>query len=99
MPGGLPEGWTLDRVWAESRCPDAALLDTETTAAVETRRGGSGPLPHREVRPTETVLDVEGLFLVRFVGDVDWLVGQRDDDLIVCWASYGPDLGEAIRAL
>nr|WP_246193387.1 IS5 family transposase [Kitasatospora atroaurantiaca] len=39
-----------------------------------------------------------GLCLVR--ADDDWYMGQLDSDgSVICWASYGPDLGEAIQGL
>lgn len=32
--------------------------------------------------------------------DDDWFMGQFDaDGSVICWASYGPDLAEAIRGL
>ena len=46
------------------------------------------------------VLNCAGLVLVHNEPDGNWYMGQVEDDgSVVCWAHYGPDLGEAIESL
>ncbi len=50
------------------------------------------PLQH------DVILAFHELCLVR--DDGEWFMGQLDDDgSVICWASYGSDLAEAIRSL
>ena len=51
-------------------------------------------------RIVEAGVDWAGLHLVLDTTDQHWHMGQMDDQgTIICWGSYGPDLGEAIEAL
>jgi len=46
------------------------------------------------------VLAFHDLCLVQAGDDGQWYMGLlRDDGSVACWASYGPDLAEAIRGL
>ncbi|GGV50443.1 hypothetical protein GCM10010495_80160 [Kitasatospora herbaricolor] len=48
----------------------------------------------------EIILGFHDLCLVRAEGDDDWHMGQLDaEGSVICWASYGSDLGEAIQGL
>ncbi|MFC6599306.1 hypothetical protein [Kitasatospora paranensis] len=93
MDTGLPDGWTIERVRSASGDSEAALLSLERLVVVEE----SGLADYTPLRP-DVVLSFHGLCLVR--ADGDWFMGQLDiDGSIICWASCGPDLGEAIRGL
>ena len=54
-----------------------------------------------EVIEPAAVLDCDGEYcLVQNRDDGHWYMGQLESDgSIVCWASNGTDLGDAIRAL
>lgn len=84
MNSGLPAGWTIERVRALSRDPSAAPLSFDRLVVVEV----AGQDDYELLR----------LCLVR--DDGEWFMGQLDaDGSVICWASYGPDLAEAIRSL
>jgi len=91
----LPDGWTLDRVRALSGDATAALLSTDRLVVVE--------LPAQadyEPLPAEIIIGFHDLCLVTGYEGDDWYMGQLDSDgSVVCWASYGTDLSEAIRSL
>ncbi|RSN62428.1 MULTISPECIES: hypothetical protein [Actinomadura] len=94
----LPTGWTLERVRAVSGCARAAVLTAEAAAALDVRevdgRAEAPVAPHT----IDLVLTFDGLCLVRAEGE--WLMGGVDDDgSVLCWASYGDDLYEALRGL
>lgn len=89
----LPEGWTIERVRSASADPEAVLLSLERLVVVEDHRLGDYTVLHADV-----IISFTGICLVR-AGD-DWFMGDVDTDgSVICWASYGPDLGEAIRGL
>jgi hypothetical protein len=93
MTIGLPDGWTIERVRSVSRDSEAAVLSPDRHVVVEDH-GGAG---HTPIRP-EIVLSFHELCLVR--ADDEWYMGQLDaDGSVVCWASYGCALEEALRAL
>ena len=93
MNRGLPDGWTVERVRAASGDPAAVLLSLDRFVVVE-EVGGADYTP---VKP-EVILSFHDLCLVR--ADDDWFMGELDTDgSVICWASYGPDLDEAIRGL
>nr|WP_223183995.1 MULTISPECIES: hypothetical protein [unclassified Streptomyces] len=52
---------------------------------------------HTTLRP-HAILAFHGFCLVEDSGD--WFMGELNHDgSVFCWASYGPDLAEAIRGL
>lgn len=93
--GRLPEPWTLADVQGLTGCPQAHLL---TTVGIVTHNGS--PLH------ADCVVNLDGICVVR-AGDGNddhvgnWYLGDLVSDAgdIQCWASYGPDLGDALRAL
>ena len=95
MTADLPDGWTLDRIRALSGDSAAKLLSPERLVVVE--------LPSRrdyETLPAEVIIGFHELCLVRAKDDNDWYMGQLGSDgSVICWASYGADLGDAIRNL
>lgn len=93
MNTDLPHGWTIERVRSASGDPEAALLSLERLVVVEEQ----GQADYATIHP-DVILSFHGTCLAR-VGD-DWFMGELDaDGSLICWASYGPDLGEAISGL
>ncbi|MFD5411532.1 hypothetical protein [Streptomyces nojiriensis] len=93
MNSGLPAGWTIERVRALSGDPSAAPLSFDRLVVVEVAGQGD----YEPLRP-DAILAFHELCLVR--DDGEWFMGQLDDDgSVICWASYGSDLAEAIRGL
>ncbi|MFF3096336.1 hypothetical protein [Streptomyces cyaneofuscatus] len=73
--------------------PTAAPLSFDRRVIVEVAGQGD----HEPLRP-DVVLAFHELCLVR--DDGEWFMGQLDDaGSVICWASYGSDLAEAIRSL
>ena len=93
-PDALPSGWTLDRVREVGQLRAAPrLLDPATPVTIETSSG---------VEPVDASVLIEcgDLILVLDSDDGAWLMGQHDaDGAVRCWASYGTDLGVALRSL
>ncbi|MFD7232655.1 hypothetical protein [Streptomyces sp. NPDC059881] len=90
---GLPAGWTIERVRALSGDPSAVSLSFDRLEVLEAAAQGD----HEPLRP-DVILAFHELCLVR--DDGEWFMGQLDDDgSVICWASYGSDLTEAIRSL
>lgn len=90
----LPDGWTIERVRSASGDPEAALLPLERLVVVVEDHGHPG----RTTIEPDVILAFHSLCLAR--ADNDWYMGELDaDGSLVCWGSYGPDLGEAIRGL
>jgi hypothetical protein len=94
MYARFPEGWTIERVRHVSGDSDAAVLSLERRVRVlEAHSKASCVLLQPEI-----ILSFHDLCLVWAGGD--WYLGHLDaDGSIGCWASYGPDLEEAIRGL
>ncbi|MFI8497821.1 hypothetical protein ACIGFK_04885 [Streptomyces sp. NPDC085524] len=93
MDSGLPAGWTIERVRALSGDSSAASLSLDRLVVVEVAGQGD----YEPLRP-DVILAFHELSLVR--DDGEWFMGQLDDDgSVICWASYGSDLAEAIRSL
>jgi hypothetical protein len=97
----FPEGWDLDRVRA--RLPGAVLLDPHEHYVVEASAHPPGKSDYYEVTPTLIIMERAegGLCLVRDGMDGQFLMGQfnQSDHSIVCFGTYGPDLGQAIEAM
>ncbi|WP_442818484.1 hypothetical protein [Streptomyces sp. NBC_01237] len=90
---GLPAGWTIERVRALSGDESAAQLSFDRLVVVEVAGQGD----HEPLRP-DVILAFHELCLVR--DDGEWFMGQLDGDgSVICWASHGSDLAEAIRSL
>ncbi|QES51767.1 hypothetical protein DEJ50_31860 [Streptomyces venezuelae] len=88
----LPDGWSLERLRAVSGVPSAVPLSLDRVVVEDSGQGEATPL-----RP-DAVLAFHDLCLVR--EDGDWYMGHlHEDGSVSCWASYGPDLEAAIRAL
>ncbi|MFE4588330.1 hypothetical protein [Streptomyces laurentii] len=93
MNNGLPDGWTIERVRSVSGDSEAAVLSPDRRVVVEDH-GGAG---HTALQP-EVVLSFHELCLVR--ADDEWYMGSLGaDGSVVCWASYGRTLEEALRGL
>ncbi|MFD0381391.1 hypothetical protein ACFQ2B_00125 [Streptomyces stramineus] len=89
----LPDGWTMERVRSVSGDAAADLLSLERLVVVE--KFGSADY---DVLQPEVILSFHGLCLAR--ADDEWFMGELDaDGSLICWASYGSDLAEAIRGL
>ncbi len=88
----LPNGWDLDRVRFESGDPNAQIL--EIVSQVLLVDGNE----YIELEPA-IIVNFSGRCLLRIADDTAWYMGSlQDDGSIVCWGSYGDDLGEAIKA-
>ncbi|MFD8019165.1 hypothetical protein ACFV6G_01935 [Streptomyces lavendulae] len=93
MNPGLPAGWTIERVRALSGDQSAVPLSLDRLVVVEVH----GRSDYESLRP-DVILAFGELCLAR--DDGEWFMGQLDDDgSVICWASYGSDLAEAIRGL
>ncbi|MEU9033425.1 hypothetical protein AB0D45_00680 [Streptomyces sp. NPDC048352] len=93
MNAELPDGWTIERVRSVSGDGQAELLSLERLVVVE--QVGSADY---DVLQPDVILSFHGLCLAR--ADGEWFMGELDaDGSLVCWASYGSELGEAIRGL
>ncbi|MFK0290710.1 hypothetical protein ACIQU6_09545 [Streptomyces sp. NPDC090442] len=93
MNADLPNGWTIERIRSVSGDAQAGLLSLGRLVVVE--QHGSADY---DVLQPDAILSFHDLCLVR--ADDEWFMGQLDaDDSVICWASYGPDLAEAIRGL
>ncbi|MFD3651775.1 hypothetical protein ACFWVT_35580 [Streptomyces cyaneofuscatus] len=93
MNSELPAGWTIERVRALSGDPSAALLSFDRLVVVEVAGQGD----YEPLQP-DVILAFHELCLVS--NDGEWFMGQLDaDGSVICWASYGSDLAEAIRSL
>ncbi len=73
--------------------PSAAVLPVDRLVVVEVAGQGA----YEPLRP-EVILAFHELCLVQHDGE--WFMGQLDDaGSVICWASYGADLAEAICSL
>ncbi|CAL9474746.1 hypothetical protein SUDANB120_02917 [Streptomyces sp. enrichment culture] len=89
----LPAGWTLERVRALSADPTATPLSLDRLVVVE----AADQADYERLWP-DLIPAFHGLCLVRHDGE--WLMGHLDKDgSVLCWASYGPELAEAIHSL
>ncbi|MFJ2825918.1 hypothetical protein ACIO7M_33150 [Streptomyces toxytricini] len=78
---------------AVSGDPSAAPLSCDRPVVVE----ATGQDDYEPLQP-DVILAFHELCLVRDGGE--WFMGQLDGDgSVICWASYGSDLAEAIRGL
>lgn len=93
MTSYLPAGWTIERIRTLSRDPSATPLSLGRLVVVEEPSQSA----YTTLQP-EVILGFHDLCLV--LADGEWFMGQLDaDGSVACWASYGPDLAEAIRSL
>ncbi|NXY99439.1 hypothetical protein HYE82_34730 [Streptomyces sp. BR123] len=93
MNSFLPAGWTIERVRTLSGDAGAALLTLDRLVVAE----DAGQGDYTTLRP-DTILGFHDLCLVQ--DDGEWFMGRLDNDgSVICWASYGSDLHEAIRGL
>ncbi|MFE9847075.1 hypothetical protein [Streptomyces goshikiensis] len=93
MNSELPAGWTIERMRALSGDLSAVLLSVDRLVVLEAVGQGD----YEPLRP-DVILGFHDLCLAR--DDGEWFMGQLDDDgSVICWASYGSDLAEAIRGL
>ena len=90
---GLPPGWDLVRL--RSLEPRAELLDPRCHDVFYSDG------KDLEELDASCIISFSGLCLVLLVEADDWYMGDLDEDdgSVVCWASYGRDLGQAIEAL
>jgi hypothetical protein len=89
----LPAGWTIDRVRRASGDSEATVLPPGRLVVLETHRSKD----YIPLRP-DVVISFSGLCLVS--ADGEWFMGDlRPDGSVVCWSSYGSDLGAAIQGL
>ncbi|MEU6865417.1 hypothetical protein ABZ924_19450 [Streptomyces sp. NPDC046876] len=95
MNAGLPDGWTIEQVRSASGDARADLLSLERLVVVEVH----GAADYDVLQPDVIISFHDGDLCLARAGD-DWFMGQLDlDGSVICWASYGPDLAEAIRGL
>ncbi|HEX6520707.1 MAG TPA: hypothetical protein VF070_11965 [Streptosporangiaceae bacterium] len=93
MSAGLPDGWTIDRVRQASGDSDASVLSLERLVVIESHDNTD----YVPLRP-DVIISFHGLCLVS--ADGEWFMGDLDTDgSVICWASYGSDLGQAIQGL
>ncbi|MFG2753997.1 hypothetical protein [Streptomyces xanthophaeus] len=93
MTSPLPAGWTIEQVRALSQDRSALPLSLDRLVVAEEPDGRA----YTTLRP-EAILGFHDLCLV--LDDGEWFMGQLDTDgSVVCWASYGTDLAQAIRSL
>ncbi|WP_042384051.1 hypothetical protein [Streptacidiphilus melanogenes] len=93
MNADLPDGWTIERVRSASGDAEAVPLSLERLVVVEQH----GHVDYEVLQP-DLILSFHDLCLAR--ADDEWYMGQLDTDgSLICWASYGSDLVEAIRGL
>ncbi|WP_053644855.1 hypothetical protein [Streptomyces sp. XY431] len=91
----LPDGWTIEQVRSASGDAEADLLSLERLVVVERH----GCADYDVLQPYVVIAFHSYDMCLARVGE-DWFMGQLDPDgSVVCWASYGPDLAEAIRGL
>ncbi|MFD3457927.1 DUF4419 domain-containing protein [Streptomyces sp. NPDC058691] len=85
----LPEPWTMADIQRVTGCPQAQLLTSLGKVTL-----------HGEHLPAAYAINLEGLCAVQ-ADDGDWYLGDVVSDIgdIQCWGNYGPDLGNALRAL
>jgi hypothetical protein len=91
--GELPVGWTLERAAQVAGCPVSLVpLDTEVF--------DEGPDGLRDRVEADLIIGCCDLYLVRETATGDYLMGAGDSDgAVICWASYGPDLEQALLGL
>lgn len=95
MTATLPAGGTVERVRAVSGDEAATMLSLERLVVTEL----PGQVDYAPLRPV-IILGFHDLCLLRAEDDDDWYMGQVDaEGSVICWASYGSDLGEAIQGL
>ena len=88
----LPAGWSIERI-VDAGIDWAALVPISTDVFEES-------VDDYLVLHPSVIVNCAGLHLVLDTTDQHWHMGQMDDQgTIICWGSYGPDLGEAIEAL
>ncbi|MEV7279863.1 hypothetical protein [Streptomyces sp. NPDC093111] len=93
MNARLPDGWTIERIRFVSGDVKADLLSLERLLVVEQH----GSADYDDLQP-DVIPSFHDRCLAR--ADGDWFMGQLDaDGSVICWASYGPDLAEAVRGL
>ncbi|MGW5355215.1 hypothetical protein ACWERV_32440 [Streptomyces sp. NPDC004031] len=93
MNADLPDGWTIERVRSVSGDAEADLLSLERLVVVEQ----FGSVDYGVLHP-DVIVSFHDLCLAR--ADGEWFMGQLDaDGSLICWASYGSDLTEAIHGL
>jgi hypothetical protein len=89
----LPDGWTIDRVRGVSGDVEATGLSPDRRVVLEEH----GTEDHTLLQP-EIIISFHELCLVS--ADGEWFMGNlAADGSVACWASYGSDLGQAIRGL
>ncbi|GAA3255559.1 hypothetical protein GCM10010493_32400 [Streptomyces lavendulae subsp. grasserius] len=72
---------------------EAELLSLERLVVVE-----QVGFADYDVLQPDVILSFHGLCLAR--ADAEWFMGELEaDGSLICWASYGSDLAEAIRGL
>ncbi|MEU8760171.1 hypothetical protein [Streptomyces sp. NPDC048659] len=93
MNSNLPDGWTIARVRKASGDPEAAPISLDRLVVVEQSDSGD-----YEVLQPHHILSFHDLCLVQ--ADGEWFMGRMETEgSVICWASYGSGLGEAIRCL
>ncbi len=91
----LPEGWTIERVRAETEDPEAVLLSLDRLVVIEEHDRTDYTLLHPDI-----ILALPSFKMCLTRVDSDWYMGQLEPDgSVVCWASYGPDLGTVVWGL
>ncbi|WP_067545033.1 hypothetical protein [Nocardia crassostreae] len=96
----LPDGWTLEEIRQRADDNAVELLDPSTPVFLDASHPNQGaPLA------VDLIIGFSSLCLARSVDHRnhygDWFMGPRPGtgESILCWASYGADLGAAIDGL
>jgi hypothetical protein len=90
---GLPEGWTIDQVRRVSGDVEATGLSLDRHVALEEHG-----TEDRTLLQPEIIISFHELCLVS--ADGEWFMGNlAADGSVACLATYGSDLGQAIRGL
>jgi hypothetical protein len=97
----LPDGWTIDRVRAVAQ-GTAELVSLDSQVVVDELTQSDEGLRARGTSPLSAscIIRFGDLYLVRDIEDDSWYLGRAETDGVIhCWAGYGDDLEQAIRAL
>ncbi|MFB8242682.1 hypothetical protein ACFC58_39735 [Kitasatospora purpeofusca] len=91
----LPDGWTIEQVRCAADDARADLLSLDRLVVVERH----GCTDYGVLQPDVVIAFHSYNMCLARVGE-DWFMGHLEPDgSVVCWASYGTDLGEVIRGL
>ena len=94
--GSLPSGWTIERVRTETPLVGATLLPLDTPTF------DTGATDLFVIEPVVIIVcdsSDRSYVLVQDQQLLEWHMGMKDGDEVLCWASCGTNLAAAIRML